>query len=113
MDLIGYYGPINGYSYKNKGDISNDTRLWAGTVAHSTDGNVPTGYIGVKSRLYKSDALCKSTDFIYNTSRAAGLSNSTSGDCGSGTYYSKGVSAAYNGNGYDTYNTFQSPNIQY
>jgi len=28
-------------------------------------------------------------------------------------YYSKGVTAAYNGSGYTTYNTFQSPNLYF
>lgn len=112
----GYYGPHLGYLYKNQARVSDDVRLYAGTGVYNQDtGNVPTGYMGVKSQLFKSDELYRYTDMWYNDSPSAGLGNSTlSGyDDPSGTYYSKGITAAYNGNGYTNYYTFQSPSINH
>src|SRR5690554_1640701 len=109
----GYYGPINGYSYKNQAKVGNDSGLYGRTtVMNDSAGTVPTGYMGTQARLYKSDALCEADIMYYNTSETSGgITVLTDTDCGEGTYYSKGVTAAYNGNGYDLYNTFQTPNI--
>ncbi|PWW01197.1 hypothetical protein DFQ01_11087 [Paenibacillus cellulosilyticus] len=109
----GYYGPINGYSYSNFAKVSTDTYLYGQTrVDNQASGSIPSGYMGAKARLYKSDVLCYETDLYYSNSASSGIGVSTqsySTGCGSGTYSSKGISAAYNGNGYDLYNTFVTP----
>ena len=80
-------------------------------VDNSGTGLVPTGYMGAQGRLYKSTgSLCSSENTYYNQSATSNLSVIVSGDCGTGiAYYSKGLTTAFNGNGYDSYNTFQSP----
>jgi hypothetical protein len=111
----GYYGPINCYSYVNSATVTNDNTLYASArVNNQALGNIPTGYMSVKARLYKSTTLCAASDPFYNPSPANGISANTAiggPDCGAGTYNSKGLTEAYNGNGYDLYSTFVSPNI--
>lgn len=114
----GYYGPILGYSYKNQakaytgtGDLAG---VWAYACVYSEDGNVPTGYMGARARLYNSSgSLVKSSSWVYNDEPLSGMSIPTDIYKTKGTYYSKGLTAAYNGDGYTTYYTFQSPNITY
>lgn len=111
----GYYGPYAGYSYDNQAVVSNNTFVYAATYVDTQNGGtVPTGYMGALARLYKGSALCKSNGYSYNNGAASGISESTGGsNCGSGTYYSYGASAAYNGNGYNYVYTFKSPNLNY
>ena len=115
----GSYGPINGYSYKNQARLSeNGSSLPVNAtteVDNSGTGLVPTGYMGAQGRLYKSTgSLCYSENTYYNQSATSNLSVIVSGDCGTGiAYYSKGLTTAFNGNGYDSYNTFQSPNLNH
>jgi len=73
--------------------------------------NVPAGYIGVLARAYRNDALCSQEGYDYNSSKLAGISTATFTGCGHGTYYSYGVSRAYNGNGYNSVYTFRSPSL--
>jgi hypothetical protein len=111
----GYYGPYDGYSYQNQAEVSNNTRIFAVTQAQTqNNSNTPTGYIGALARLYKNSALCASNGFTYTSGTASGLGVPTEGSgCGSGTYYSYGESAAYNGNGYNYFYTFKSPSQNY
>lgn len=112
----GYYGPYLGYSYKNQAMVSDNVRLYASTTAaNQATGNVPTGYMGAKAMLYNSsNQLIDFTSWYYNNGPANSLSVPTLGSgFSSGTYYSKGMTAAYNGNGYNQYYTFQSPNINH
>ncbi|MCX8131623.1 MAG: hypothetical protein N3I35_16210 [Clostridia bacterium] len=116
-----YYGPTNGYSYKNiarvyVSDNPSNGYMYAQTYAGKDGtGTVPTGYIGAQARLYRYDALVTSTNTVYNSSAAEYLSvcTSTSYNGGTGSYYSKGTSYAYNGNGYTSYSTYQSPSQTY
>jgi hypothetical protein len=112
--IWGYYGPFVGYSYKNKADCADSTRVYASTTVSSQGtSSVPAGYMGAKASLYKNDALYEYTSMYYTTTAAVSTSVPTSGgtNAPSGTYYSKGITAAYNGNGYSTYYTYQSPSI--
>lgn len=114
--INGYYGPVLGYSYLNNATVSDNLRVWADAWVETTgSAAVPTGYMGVQARLFKNDALYASTSMSYNSSSAYGISNVTQGGQSfpSGTYYSKGVTAAYTGTGYSTYSTFQSPSINH
>lgn len=90
----GYYGPFLDYYYKNQASVTSDypPGVYAITKA-AQDGtsNVPTGYMGVKARLYKSDALVASTDWRYNSVPANEIQTGTQNITGSGTYYSKGL----------------------
>ncbi|MEW5952828.1 MAG: hypothetical protein AB1815_03590 [Bacillota bacterium] len=114
-----YYGPVNGYKYKNQAVVS--THSGIGVSAHtqvSSDGsgNIPIGYMGAKAMLYKENGdLWVSTSWEYNDIILYGFAKSTSvQSASSGSYYySKGKTKAYHGDGYNEYWTFSSPNIKY
>jgi hypothetical protein len=108
----GYYGPISGYSYKNHAllDVSTNGQNALTSSYKDGSGTVPAGYMGAQARLFKNDALYKYSSMLYNSSASSTLVESTGYfKGGSGTYYSYGITAAYNGNGYDTFYTFKSP----
>lgn len=112
----GYYGPVNGKSYRNRSYVSNwnSTTLVARSLAEVTSGgSVATGWIGVLPRLYKGTALCAQTsDYRYNSSdNTVGFDAPIYGRCGGGAYNSYGVTRAWNGSSYNSYYTFRSPNI--
>lgn len=113
----GNYGPVNGYSYKNRAmaQVYNNY-LGAGTdVSNQAYVSVPAGYMGAKARLYNSsNVLVDFSTMEYNSVSVISFGvlfqrNSYP----RGYYYSKGITAAYNGNGYTQYTTLQSPNIYY
>ncbi|WP_152529369.1 hypothetical protein [Nocardiopsis chromatogenes] len=114
---LGYIGPIAGKNYSNQAVVSDQSvnyNLYAATRNNSRSGNLPTGYLGARPRLYKGTSLCSQGAWYYNTGTASGISTSrhTNG-CGRGSYNSYGVTRHYNGNGYDSYYTFRSPSIRY
>lgn len=117
----GYYSVYNrnysNFSYVYAGYTSGTAYASAITRAQTdpttTSNKVPSGYMGAKARLYNSsDQLVASTSFIYNSkedntlnSDVASLNPAKSTEA----YYSYGITAAYNGNGYSQYYTFKSP----
>jgi len=111
------YGPINGFIYKNNSTVSSDwtpDEVASQThVNNKNGGEVPTGYMGAQTDLYKTTGLCSASDVYYNPLSTVGYGVIIYANCGSGTYYSKGTTYAYNGNGYNSYNTYQSPNINF
>ena len=107
----GYYGPINNYSYQNRASITTGgSYAYAYTeVQNQAFENIPTGYMGAKARMYdSSNNLVSQSDYYYNSEPLYSMSQSTSRWWG-GTYYSKGLTQAWNGSNYVTYNTFPSP----
>jgi len=107
----GYYGPILNISYQNRASISTGGNWAYATteVQNQAFENVPTGYMGAKARMYNSsDSLVSESDFRYNSQPLYSMTQSAS-RWFSGTYYSKGLTQAWNGSGYVTYSTFQSP----
>jgi len=110
------YGPINGYSYRNQATVRTAGGVQAETyVERSTTGNVPVGYLGAKASLYDSyDRLYNSTGWDYSIDICHGMYQVTTPyDFDAGYYYSKGQSAAYNGDGYSTYATYATPNLKW
>lgn len=110
------YGPVLEYSYKNRASI---TTLTSGaqpsTTVGSTSGAAPAGYMGCCTRLYNtSNVLVSQSKWIFNddpnitTIIYGGPWTNTQG-----TYYSKGQTAAYNGDGYNHYDTNKSPNLSF
>lgn len=77
--------------------------------------DVPAGYMGSKGRLFDSkDNLITQTSMIYNSSSTYYLNSDFASKAGGALgnyYYGYGITAAYNGNGYDQYYTFKTPNI--
>ncbi len=107
------YGPVLNINYQNRASVLTYTGTAAAyTYVKTKSGSkVPAGYLGTYCRLYKNGVLIlESEKWIYNTSSDSIMVNyvSTSSVVGS-NYYSKGISAAYNGNGYNTVATYQSP----
>lgn len=111
----GYYGPFLGYSYQNQARVSDDQGFVdASTYVQPSSGSVPTGYMGCQARLFKDDALYDTTTMHYNDSPMYTMRYYTQNrNTASGIYYSYGITAAYNGNGYSNYYTFKSPSMNY
>ena len=108
------YFSNNGYYYYNYAMITVDSDYATGNSAIDVQGSgtVPTGYIGAQGRLYSSSGtLMQVGSTYYNSVAASGLSSGTGRCYSTGTFYSKGITYAYNGNGYTTYWTNQSPNL--
>ncbi|WP_153005154.1 hypothetical protein [Ferroacidibacillus organovorans] len=112
-----YYGPVNGYYYQNQATVVTPSTggVYAGTwVQNQNSGNVPAGYMGAFSRLYTSNGVqVENSSWNYNSTAAYEIGQNTPFDYTNGTYYSVGATAAYNGNGYTTYQTYQSPDLTY
>ena len=113
----GYYGPFLGINYQNQAYVGVlSSGVYAGTKVsrnRNESGNVPIGYMGSQARLFKNDALYSSSTMTYNDEPLWSFSVTTGSTTNTGTYYSKGITAAYNGNGYDYYYTFASPSQNY
>ena len=115
--IWGYYGPQAGISYQNQNAVYTNGPSgpeYAYTTASTQGGNAPAGYMGVTTRLYAA-----ATGFMWadnGPSYSSGNIVSMSLPAGNSTdlhqyFYAKGLTYAYNGNGYNTYESFQSPNI--
>lgn len=112
-----YYGPVNGYYYQNQSVMVTPPKggIYAGTFVQTQyPVNVPTGYMGAFSRLYNSNGVqVESSGWVFNDVPEAGMGQNTPYYYVSGTYYSVGATAAYNGNGYTTYQAYRSPDLAY
>lgn len=111
-----YFGPVFGYSYKNQAYVETRTNAAeAGTtIASDGSGSIPTGYMGAQARLYYNGDLYASSSTSYTSSSNTQFEVSiVKGNPPTGTYHSTGVTQVYNGNGYDTYYTNQSPSQSY
>lgn len=107
---------INGvsYSYWSTVETNSLQTTGFGVISTVSGNNVPTGYMGVESNLYNSAGT--SVDggaFYYNSIPAAGIKDGSAITNKSGTYYSKARMQFYNGNGYSTYTSYASPNVQF
>lgn len=70
----------------------------------------PANYMGAVSYLWKnSTTICGSSTWAYNPSAAATFNRFTLADTCSGNAYSQGETRMYNGSGYTTSTTYQSP----
>jgi len=106
------YGPVDGVSYGNQSAISNTPLYGFAGAWTSNNQDVPAGYIGVAANLYESNGVkCEGTTYSFNPSSSSGWSNATSGNCGATYYYGSGNTSAYNGDGYNNYATYLSPDL--
>lgn len=109
-----YFGPVNGFYYQNMAYADKYTSsVDAGaTIKPQWGGTAPASYMGAQAHLYDSAGNLKvQTNWVFNDAVSSGLSVVTANWNGNGIYYSKGDTAAYNGNGYTHYLTYQSPNV--
>jgi hypothetical protein len=86
---------------------------WASNAVWTEGGeSVAAGWMGSNARKFKNGSLCEQTGYVYNnisTSSQGALASETA--CGSGTYYSYGTLAVWNGSGYNYYYSQQSPSL--
>lgn len=109
-----YFGPTNGEYYQNRASATSSPGSVNGTAVIQTQdlATVPTGWMGISSYLYNSSGVCvANSSWYYNPSASIGIGQTTPTVTTPGYYYCKGLSQAYNGNGYDSYWTYQTPNI--
>jgi hypothetical protein len=107
------YGPVNGINYQNRSTFN--TIILARLEVQVTGGvggmgTLPAGWMGSQPKLYLNGAVCRQTGMTYTPVAENYQSIVTGyGTCGHGNYYAKGVSTAYNGNGYSSYSANQTP----
>lgn len=115
--LWSYYGPILGHSYRNQSHINSELQAGSRVEVQPSGSTVPAGYMGVQARLYNSSGqLIQSSMWFYNSSNNAlslDFKMWKPDNLSRGTYYSKGQTSAYNGDGYYVLGTAQSPNVTY
>lgn len=119
----GYYSAYNVdyYSYNTiytgKYSNSNPAEYYAsGDTIVMRDGNsaIPSGYAGIYPRVFDQyNILQVQGTWSYSPNGVYGFGTSTTYSTTSRTnaYYSEGLTRAYNGSGYWTYSSFQSPNL--
>lgn len=111
-----WIGPLSadGINYLHYSTIADTPALAASARIYTVDGNpVPPGQIGARGRLFKSGALCKATNYVYNGTLTPTITATTSGDCGSGSYNSHGFVQAWNGSNYTEIFTFPTNPLNY
>jgi len=102
-----------GHVYDNQASIGVGSVNFASTGTWTDNNqNVPSGWIGSEGRMVKSNgALCATTGMLYMPGAGSGWNVATNTICGHGYYFSQGKSAGWNGNGYNYYYTFRTPNL--
>ena len=104
------YFTVAGNQYINVAYIHTSTGSAVATTSTGfSNGATPTGYAGSRGRLFTSGGSlwCEGSNTYNSSAFAAGYScNSRT----SGSWYSYGVSLGWNGSGYNSYYTYQSPN---
>lgn len=117
---LSYYGPLAGYSYKNANlmfdyYVNNccTTAMARTTVARDGAGNIPAGYMGAAVKAYRSNgALCFShNSYSYNYIPQDSFYDEEGTYCGAGYFFTQGFTQSWNGNGYNSYGTFRTPNF--
>ncbi len=113
--IWGSYGPIQGIAYANQAVTNNNSIMVGHISVKSTNGKtIPGGWSGGRATLYRNGAVCSSASMTYYSNPTTSWSGGTTiKNCGHGDYTTKGVTAAYNGNGYSNYYTFTSPVLAY
>jgi hypothetical protein len=111
---VGGFGPVNGHSYENYASVYTPSGYAiAYTYTGPSGSSVASGWVGSRGRLFTSGGSlsCEgSNTYSTQTLTSGSYWSGTSCSRGSGAWYSYGVSLAFNGSGYNSYYTFQSPN---
>jgi hypothetical protein len=114
---IGLTPTVNGHTYETQSLMYTQepgspsdwgyTDLWT-----EGGGDVAAGWMGANARKFKNGSVCEQTGYQYNpysNNLQGALADNTA--CGSGTYYSYGTIALWNGSGYNYYYSEQSPSL--
>lgn len=107
---------VNGYSYTYYSGVHNNSNgTWGRGVVKLNQSYLPVGYVGINAKLYDSSGrLWSASGWSYNNN--SGNFESIVADTitivSKGTYYAKSEMQFYNGNGYTTYTSNATPNLQ-
>lgn len=110
---------LNGYSYSAynmivTGSNSDGKYATASTILSHNGTGLPTGYMGSRPRLYEASTgiVIKYGSWKYNSNGTLSMLNpvTVSGYVNPPTVYSQGEVELWNGDGYDTYYTYRTPN---
>lgn len=114
---VGYFGPVYGHSYANHADVLTSTKnAKAYTYTGPSGSSVASGWVGSRGRLFIGTtgtvmscqgATTYSTQTMTSGSYWSGISCTR---FTTGSWYSYGVSEAFNGSGYNSFYTFRSSN---
>ncbi len=119
------FGPLyEGYNYDDQAYVDTEGGGAPYAVgqtivfAPKTTTRYPVGYVGASAETFWNGYACYITSYSYNQTRVNSfqVQPPTGGDCGAGTYKSRGVAKGYTGQGSDPYSanyTFTSPNQNY
>jgi hypothetical protein len=113
----GYMNNVYGYSYKMRNKISTGVTYVSAYVEIlcTTTLYCPAGYMGAKARLFsEGGALVIESSWYYNNEVCAGIGlNTITTGVHDESYYSDGITRAWNGTGYWTYGGVPSPSLTY
>lgn len=114
---ISWVGPTppgeGGQIYLTTSTINNSPLEASSRIYTSFGTSVPSGYMGVQARLFKSGVLCQMTDYVYNAGTTNQQTTNTWGHCGSGSYNSHGFVKYWTGDGYGDFLTFPTDPLSY
>lgn len=103
---------IYSYTYNDRAVIHTSSgTAWATTEIYTSGyTNVPIGYMGAAAQLFTAEgALCRSTSMVLNSTSTSSHAVSTATHSAASGYYSMGITAYYNGSGYNNYFTTTTP----
>lgn len=104
---------VYGYDYSNKSYISTSDSWYSGwTYLEALNQMPPAGYMGAQTRIYNdsNDALVALSTMTYSSSDYWSIGSDSCFEYeNSGSYYSKGLTKVFNGNGYRSVSSFRSP----
>lgn len=105
---------VGGKSYTNytSANITLSSGAYGSTTIKSNSGAVGENRLYAHANLYnKNGQVVKTADWKSNGSSTSTLTNTTGNSFSKGTFYTKGTTKVYNGNGYTTQSANQSPNV--
>jgi hypothetical protein len=107
----GYY-TVAGHQYRNQAVVAtNPGAAAASTGTGWSAGGTTAGWAGSRGRLFTSGGSlsCEGSN-TYNGTTGTDAVGVSCRKTGSGSWYSYGVSLGWNGSGYTSFYTYQSPN---
>jgi len=91
---LGYY---NGVSYQHRAWINAEGTPAGGGQLQGVNQSIPKGWGGVQGVIYRNGTPCASSSVGYNSVPVTILANSTTKNCGAGTYFAMTYSHMWDG----------------
>jgi len=105
---------VAGKSYSNYTSVNSTliSGAYGSTTIKSNSGSVGEGCLYAHANLYdKAGNVIKTADWRHNSSSTTSFTNKTANGMKKGTFYTKGTTKVYNGNGYTTQSANRSPDL--